>query len=156
MIWLILASAKSIMTDCKLVIKEIISIALHLRYILKSVATWSFLERPVWSFLPVSPIFEMRIVSMFMWTSSYSFLVVDRFPFKGRQVVIKERIFGLAADHRTIPFVKFEADRPADIFLGRIDESIERLFERRKPLAVINQFGVTFRDQFFVMRRIAV
>ena len=37
-----------------------------------SVATWSFLERPVCSFLPGSPQISVNLDSIFMWTSSRS------------------------------------------------------------------------------------
>ena len=36
----------------------------------RSVTTWSLRERPVWSFLPASPMRRVSADSMFMWTSS--------------------------------------------------------------------------------------
>ena len=36
----------------------------------RSVITWSLRERPVWSFLPASPMRRVSADSMFMWTSS--------------------------------------------------------------------------------------
>ena len=54
------------------------------------------------------------------------------------QALIVERVCGLAADHRTRAFEELQANGAVQAALRRSHECIDCLFQRRKPLAVIN------------------
>ena len=78
-------------------------------------------------------------------------LIIDIFFAKGSVIFPVKTIGGAAAHQDDIALVEFQANRPGQVPLSHIDEGIERLAKRGKPLAVVDQFGIFVSHNLFIM-----
>ena len=60
----------------------------------------------------------------------------------GRELVVVEPAVGAAAGDEAAPGLEPQPDLAGDVPLGRVDERVERLAQRREPQAVVDELGV--------------
>ena len=83
-------------------------------------------------------------------------LVVDIFLAEGGEVFAVEGKGTLAPDGDDIAFVEFQAHRARDRALRGANKCIQGFAQRRKPLTVVGQFGVTQGDNIFVVDSVLI
>ena len=69
-------------------------------------------------------------------------VVRARVVLEGGDLVVVERVGGLAPDDDDVALVELDADRPLDELLRRVDGGLEGLALGREPEAVVDELGV--------------
>src|SRR5437588_2013698 len=83
-------------------------------------------------------------------------LIVARVHGERRKIGAIERVIRLAADDADIALIERQRNRPSDVLLRSLDESVERFAQRREPQPEVNKFRILEPDMLLEVQKIPI
>src|SRR5205085_11588828 len=84
------------------------------------------------------------------------FLIVAIAHCERSQIVAIERVFGAAAHDRYVPFVEGELYAASHLFLGRLNECVQRFTQRSEPKPEVDHLRIFKSDMLLEVHHIAI